>query len=119
MPLDFYDSHGRPHAYTDDGETLFTFAGVPIAYISDDSIYSFTGAHIGYFNDGMIRDAHGDVLLFTEKASGGPMKPMKRMKPMKGMKQMKPMKGMKQVKPMRPMESTNWSSCSPEDVFGS
>lgn len=119
MSLDFYDSRGRPYAYSDDGETLFTFGGAPIAYISDDSIYAFGGSHIGYFNDGMIRDAHGNVLLFTQNASGGPMKPMKQMKPMKGMKQMKPMKGMKQMKPMRPMKSLGWSSYSPEDVFES
>jgi len=119
MSLDFYDSQGRSYAYSDDGETIFSFMGVPVAYISDDSIYSFSGAHIGYFNDGMIRDQHGDVLLFTDGASDGPMKPMKMMKPMKSMKQMKPMKGMKQMKPMRPMKTLGWSSYAPEDIFES
>ena len=97
MSLDFYDSQGRPYAYSDDGETIYSFSGVPIAYISNDSIYSFSGKHLGYFNNGIIRDKHGDSLLFTDGASGGPMKPMKRMKPMKGMKRMKPMKGIKEM----------------------
>ena len=119
MSLDFYDSNGRPYAYTDDGESIYSFTGIPIAYISDDSIYSFSGTHIGYFNDGMIRDGNGDVLLFTDDASGGPMKPMKQMKPMKSMKQMKPMKGMKQMKPMRPMKTIGWSSYEPESIFES
>jgi len=83
MSLDFYDSQGRPYAYSDDGETIYSFTGVPVAYISDDSIYSFSGLHLGYFNDGIIRDRYGDVLLFTDGASGGPLKPLKMMKPMK------------------------------------
>lgn len=119
MSLDFYDADGRAYAYTDDGETIYSFTGIPIAYISEDSIYSFSGSHIGYFNDGMIRDSHGDVLLFTSNASGGPTKPMKQMKPMKSMKQMKPMKSMKQVKPMRPMKTLGWSVYSPKNIFES
>ncbi len=119
MSLDLYDSQGRPYAYSDDGEAIYTFSGIPIAYISDDSIYSFRGKHVGYFNDRMIRDQHGDVLLFTDGASGGPMKPMKMMKPMKSMKQMRPMKGMKEMKPMRPMKTLGWSSYTPEGIFES
>jgi hypothetical protein len=119
MSLDFYDSNGRPYAYTDDGVHVFSFSGTPIAFISDDSIYSFSGVHIGYFNDGVIRDGRGDTLLFTADSTSGPMKPMKQMKPMKGMKQMKPMKGMKQMKPMRPMKTQGWSGYSPESLFES
>ncbi len=117
MSLDFYDSQGRPYAYSDDGETLYTFAGVPIAYIYEDSVYSFNGAHLGYFNDGIVRDSYGDSLLFTDEASGGPLKPLKMMKPMKSMKQMKPMRGMRAMRPMRPMNTLNWSSFKPEDIF--
>lgn len=80
--------------HIDDGDTIYTFTGIPIAYISDDSIYSFSGRYIGYFNGGIIRDRYGDSLLFTDGASGGPMKLMK---PMKSMKKMKPMKGMNEA----------------------
>jgi hypothetical protein len=117
MSLDFYDLNGRAYAYSDDGDTIYTFTGIPVAYISDDSIYAFSGKHIGCYNDGLIRDQNGDVLLFTSEASGGPMKPMRQMKPMKSMKQMKPMKGLKQMKPMRPMKTLGWSSYVPEDIF--
>jgi hypothetical protein len=118
MSLDFYDSYGQPYAYTDDGKHIYSFKGIPIAYVSDDSIYSFSGAHIGYFNEGMIRDRNGDVLLFTNVASGGPMKPMKKMKPLKNLKQMRPMKGMRQMRPMRPMKTIGWSSYAPGNIFG-
>ncbi|GHX85564.1 4-fold beta flower protein [Vibrio cholerae] len=118
MSLTFYDSVGKPYAYSEDGETIYTFTGRPIAYFSDDSIYAFTGKHLGYFNNGIFRDHNGDALLFTDGASGGPMKPMKQMKPMKSMKQMKPMKGMKQMKPMRAIKSLSWSQYNPEQFFG-
>lgn len=117
MSLDFYDKNGRAYAYSKNGEVIYTYTGIPIAYIHDDSIFSFSGAHIGYFNDGILRDSRGAVLLFTNGAVGGSMKPMKQMKPMKSMKQMRPMKGLKQMKPMRPMKTMGWSEYLPEDIF--
>ncbi|MBP7527789.1 MAG: hypothetical protein KA801_07685 [Syntrophorhabdaceae bacterium] len=119
MSLDFYDAGGRSYAYSEDGETIYTFSGIPIGYFADDSVYSFNGRHIGYFENGMLRDRRGDVLLFTEESSGGPMKPMRMMKPMKSMKRMKPMKSLKEMKPMRPMKTLSWSSYTPEEVFES
>ena len=84
MSLDFYDSNGQPYAYTDDGETIYTFGGAPIAFIDGDSIYSFSGAHVAFFEDGQVWDHSGGVVLFTDQASGGPMKPLKALKPLKG-----------------------------------
>lgn len=118
MSFDFYNQSGSPYAYSDDGQTIYTFGGTPIAYIDGDSIYGFGGQHVGYFHSGAILDPQGNTLLFTDDATGGPMKPMKQMKPMKGMKQMLPMKGMKQMKPMKPMFSMGWSQLPPKAVFG-
>ena len=117
MALDFYDSSGQPYAYSDDGHVLYTFGGVPIGYIDGDSIYGFDGAHRGYFRNGAIFDSAGDTILFTDGATGGPMKPMRQMKPMKSMKQMLPMKGMKAMRPMKPMFSMGWSDSAPEAHF--
>jgi hypothetical protein len=119
MSLDFYDANGRPYAYSEDGEIIYTFSGMPIGYFAGDSIYAFNGRHIGYFESGMLRDRRGDVLLFAEGSSGGPMKPMRMMKPMKGMKRMNPMKSLKEMKPMRPMKTLGWSSHTPEEIFES
>lgn len=118
MSLDFYDQSGKPYAYSDDGQTIYTFGGVPIAYLDGDSIYGFDGGHLGYFHSGAIHDSRGNTLLFTDGVTGGPMKPMKQMKPMKGMKQMLPMKGMKQMKPMKPLFSMSWSQLLPKAIFG-
>ena len=117
MSLNFYDSTGRPYAYSDDGESIFTFSGKPIAYLSGDSVYSYSGAHIGYFQNGLIRCPNGGVCLFTDNSSGGPVKPVKQIKPIKGIKQIRPIKGVKAIKPIRPINSLSWSQYTPENLF--
>ena len=117
MDATFYDSNGSPIAYTEDNEDIFLYSGMPVAYLSDNSVYAYSGRHLGWFDNGWIRDNGGFCTFFTEEASGGPMKPMKQMKPMKGMKGMKPMKGMKQMKPMKPMDQLSWSSLSGVQFF--
>lgn len=117
MSLDFYDSKGNPYAYSDDGETLYTFGGKPIAYIDDDSIYAFDGRHLGFLENGQIWDRSGKVVLVADGASGGPMKPLKKLKPLKGLKQLKPLKGLKQLKPLKPLKTMAWSQVPPEGIF--
>lgn len=117
MSLDFYDSKGHQYAYTDDGETIFTLNGRPVAYFDEGSIYSFTGVHLGFLENGQVWDHSGSVLLFTEGSIGGPMKPLRTLSPLKGLKQMKPLKGIKQLKPLKPLKGMGWSNLSPQSVF--
>ena len=117
MSLDFYDYNGTPIAYTDDETHIFTFSGEPVAYIDGDSVYSFRGSHIGRFDSGLIRDNGGDVVFFTDGASGGPLKPLKKLKPLKGLKKLKPLKGLKVIKPLKPLNSSSWSALSDEQFF--
>jgi hypothetical protein len=117
MPLDFYDSNGRPYAYSDDGEIIFTFGGRPVAYIDGGSVYSFNGRHLGFLENGQIWDQSGSAVLYTDGASGGPMKPLKALKPLKGLKQLKPLKGLKELKPLKPLKGMTWSQFPPESMF--
>lgn len=94
MSNDFFDQSGKPYAYSDDGIAIYAFDGTPIAYVDDDSIYSFDGRHVGYFHSGAILDGYGRTLLFTDGATGGPMKPMK------------------------PMFTLGWSQLMPKTIFG-
>lgn len=119
MSLDFYDSKGQPYAYSDDGEAIYTFGGKPVGYIFGDSIYSFSGAHLGFYENGQIWDHGGGVVLFTSDASGGPMKPLKKLKPLKSLKALKPLKSVRVLKPINALRSMNWSTLSPVDFFGS
>ena len=77
MWFDFYDRHGRPYAYADDGVHIYKYSGKPIAYIAGQSVYSYPGRHVGFFEDGMILDHRGDAILFTKLASGEPARPAK------------------------------------------
>lgn len=117
MSLNFYDWDGNPFAYSDDDENIFTYGGKPIAYVSEDSIYSFEGKHIGYFTDGLIRDANGNALLFSDDATAGPLRPLKKLRPLKGLRELMPLKSLREIKPLRPLNTFNWSPHSPADIF--
>jgi len=115
--MTFYNRNGNPLCYCDDNEHIYTFNGEPIGYIYKNSLYNYVGNHIGWFENGWIIDPSGHYLFYCEDASGGPMKPMKKMKPMKSMKKMKPMKSMKEMKKMKPMKSTKWSNLDLNEFF--
>jgi len=118
MSLDFYDSKGNSIAYSDDGVHIYTFAGKPVAYIHDGSVYSFKGRHLGRFSNGVIRDNGGHTALFSSGSTGGPLKPMCKLQPLKGLKQLQPLKGLRQLPPLRPLDSLSWSKLSGPQFFG-
>lgn len=117
MAIDFYDKSGKPIAYTEDGEHIYTFSGRPVAYFDAEAVYSFSGKHIGWFENGWIRDTKGGCVFFTDAASGGPVKPVKKVKPVKGVKYVKPVKGVKHVKSVKAVKSLSWSPLSGEHFF--
>ena len=117
MAIEFYSKSGDPIAYMEDGQHIYLFSGRPVAFLSGDAVYLFSGKHIGWFEDGWIRDKKGKVVFFTSDASGGPIKPVKRMKPVKGMKHVKPVKGVKQMKSMKRIKAFSWSDLSGEQFF--
>ena len=117
MSQDFYDRSGTPIAYTDDGVHLFTFGGSPVGYFHDDSLYSYTGQHLGRITNGLIRDNRGQVVFFSNNATGGPMRPLCQLKPLKGLKQLKPLKSLRQLQPLRPMLGSSWSQLSGQQLF--
>lgn len=117
MAIDFYDQSGQPVAYTEDGTRIYTFAGRPVALIDGDAVYSFSGKHIGWFEGGWIRDKSGMCVFFTDRARGGPVRPVKKVKPVKGVKQVRPVKGVKQVKSIKAIKSLSWSPLTEDQFF--
>lgn len=107
--LVFYDQSGEPVAYSEDHQTVYRFNGQPLGYFDDDSLYAFSGHHIGWFADGWIRDRSGNALVFTPEATGGPMKPIRRLRPIKSIKSIRPIKGIRQIRPIRPIFTLGWS----------
>ncbi len=115
--ITFYNQNGQPIAYTKDETHIFLFSGEPVAYFRNDSVYSYSGRHLGRFEDGWIRDNNGDCVFFTDFATGGPIKPTRRIKPIKSVKRVKPLKSVRQIKPIKPIKSLKWSLRSSEEFF--
>lgn len=114
----FYDCHGRPTAYTEDGTHIYLFTGEPVAYFDGDAVYGFNGKHLGWFSDGWIRDLHGCCVFYSENATGsGPLKPLKQLCPLKGLKQFRPLKSLRELRHLRPFDSLSWSPQSGKQFF--
>lgn len=118
MEADFYDRNGRPVAYSNDGKHIFSFSGMPLAYIDQNSVYSYQGQHLGWFDDGWIRDNQGGCVLYTAFASGGPTRPMMQIKPVKGVRDIMPVRGVQSIRPIKPIKSISWSSVGAIQFFG-
>jgi hypothetical protein len=115
--LTFYDQHGKPTAYTEDHEHIFTFSGEPVAYLYDESVYSYTGKHLGRFTDGWVRDNDGMCVFYTDNTSGGPVKPVRQVRPVRSVKQVRPIRSIKEIRPVRPVRSLSWSPLSSYAFF--
>lgn len=115
--MTFFNRYGKPIAYSDDNVNIFAFNGQPLAYIFDDKVYAFNGRHLGWFWDGWIRDSQGYCVFFNEYATGGPLKPLKRLLPLKGLKRLLPLKGLRRMAGFRPIKRLAWSNYSDLEFF--
>ncbi len=67
-----YDSKGNAVAYLlDDDESIYTFKGQPVAWLSGDHVYSYNGKYLGWYQSGSLYDRSSRPALFTSGASGG------------------------------------------------
>lgn len=103
-----YDSDGEAVAYiaTDNDLTIYLWAGKPVAYLSDDSVWGFNGKHLGWFEDGIVWDHKGNAVGCVK----GAISILYALKPLKGLKELKPLKSLKELKPLRPLKTQQWSS---------
>lgn len=114
----FYDCHGQPTAYTENGIDIYLFTGEPVAYLDRDAVYGFNGRHLGWFDNGWMRDLNGGCVFFTEDASGsGPAKPAKYACPAKYAKYAKPAKYAREARYARAANSIGWSRLSGRQFF--
>ena len=117
MILDFYDAQGNAFAYSEDGESVYSFDGKPIGYFHGEHFYDFSGRHRGFFSRGHLWDHAGTALLYTPAATGGPMKPSRSLKPEKASKGLKPFKGVREMAPLKPLLTVEWSRVSVRTYF--
>lgn len=115
--LNFFNQIGEPIIYTDDNIHLFSFSGKPVAYIYGKLIYTFSGKHIGFFLDGWIRDLNGYCVFFSEIATGGVFKPLKKYLPFKSFKHFLPSKSFRQYPHPMTYKRNAWSRYSDLNFF--
>ncbi len=117
MQTSFYDAHGRAYAYTEDGVHIYTFSGVPVAYIYNGTLYTFSGDYISELHEGLIRDEHGNVVLFADESTNRIPKPTKHAGKRSGLRLMRPPKLHRNICTVSLRRTYAWSRKTPEAIF--
>jgi hypothetical protein len=108
--LDFFDSTGRPIAYSPDGDRIYSWGGKALGFIQGYAVYNNSGRHIGWFNDGWIVDRGGYHSLFSPGAKGGPMRPLRQLSPLKGLRELAPLKPLAELPGLKPLGVSSWTT---------
>jgi hypothetical protein len=111
------DREGSAVAYSDDGENLFLFSGVPVAYLDVGAVYSYRGEQLGWFELGWLRNKNGRCVAFADDAVAGPHKPHLRPFPPTHTKQPIPLKAKADPRLLRPIYSNDWAEQSAAEFF--
>ena len=117
MDTVFYDSGGRPVAYSEDNETIYLYSGEAVAYFDNTSVFAFSGQHLGRFKDGWMTDHYGYCVFFTDDAHGDPPHPPKKPVPKKALKHIKPRQEPQERKTVPSSKSRRWSKLSGAQFF--
>lgn len=117
MDLEFVDRSGDATAYTPDGTNIFSWSGKPVAYLVEGKVYSFGGKLLGWFENGWLFDLGNRPALFSSGATGGPVKPVMKVKPVKSVRSVMPVKSVRSVAKVRPVRSLSWSPVSNAAYF--
>jgi hypothetical protein len=115
--MEYFDRTGRATCYSADGEHLYLWPGRPVGYLNSGRIYSFSGRLLGWVENGWLYDRHNRPALFSAEATGGPVKPVRKVKPVKGVRAVRPVKGVRQVAHVRSVKSLSWSASASADYF--
>ena len=100
MEETLYSLVGEAVAYIayDDGQTIYMWDGMPVAYLNREDIYGFNGKHLGWFEDGIVRDHDGYIVGFNKKAASVSLA----FEPYESFKEFKPFKSFREFAPFKP-----------------
>lgn len=113
----FYDKHGNPCCYSDDFKHIYGYDGEPLGYIQDGLIWNYNGRYLGQFKNNWVLDKDGYYLFFTENATGGPIRPIRKIAPIKSVKEIRPLKNIREIPPVYPVSKLDWSQLDPKIFF--
>ena len=110
MTLIFFNKIGKAVLFTNNKNDIFSFNGIPVGYIHNDSVYSYFGSHIAWFFDGWILNHNGEAEFFTKDAVGGPGKPALQNIPNRLMPQTPPNRRARATPPSRSPKRNSWGN---------
>lgn len=108
--IEFFDQQGKAIAYSPDGDRIYSWSGQAVGFFRGDAVYDNRGSHLGWRHNGWIVDRFGNHSLFSQNATGGPLKPLRQLPPLKGLRQLAPMKPLTGLAGMKPFARFNWGS---------
>ncbi|MBP2159579.1 MULTISPECIES: 4-fold beta flower protein [Asticcacaulis] len=110
--ISLFNGTGEATAYiaVDDGLTIYTWNGKPVAYLDPVqsggfNIYGFNGYHLGWFSDGVVWDHNGDAACSVKERQG-----TTQFEPFKSFKEFKPFKSFKEFAPYKPTLSNSFGT---------
>jgi hypothetical protein len=100
--ISLFDSLGKPVAYiaTDEENTIYSWDGVPTAYVDGEDVYGFNGRHLGWFEEGIVWNHNGAQVGFLNHT----LPVFAQFEPFKAFKQFKPFKAFKEFAPFKPFQ---------------
>jgi hypothetical protein len=114
MEVTLFNKNGKPVAYiAEDGETVYTWDGRAIAYLSGDRIYGWSGRQLGWYSDGTIFDIYGYRAGFIKRKAPVPTQ----LEPMKPSRQMPRIKQMPQAAVVKPAMIYGYSRLKLEELL--
>ncbi len=114
MEVSLFNKDGKPVAYiAEDGETIYTWDGRAVAYISGDRLYGWNGRQLGWYSDGTIFDIYGYRAGFTKRKSPVPTQ----LEPVKPSRQMPRIKQMPQAPVVKPSLIYGYSRLKLEELL--
>ncbi len=112
MTLTFFNKTGKAILFTNNKKDIFSFSGIPVGYIQNNSVYAYFGAHLAWFLDGWILNHGGEALFFPKNAVGDLGRPAVQSIPNRPAPQTPPNKRSRASAPSRPVKRNVWSDAS-------
>jgi len=83
----------------------------------DGALHSWrSGAHVGWIHDGWVMNTHGRHVAFMDRASGGPVMPVRHVAPVRPVTPVRPVRPVRSVRNIRSVRSLSWGDLSELDV---
>lgn len=116
--LPFYNAQGIAICYLYGGTHFYLYDGRPVGYLhANEHAYGYNGRWLGWVMNGWLWDRQGASALFSRFASGGPVRPLRKVLPTRAVRKVRPMRSMRETRPVRPLRRSVWSTVSGESYF--